>query len=204
MSDIEVNDYEKMLGRLIDKYETLSEDASLEELTDLSNQITKTTEQFNQNTLEITPDTIIIKLNYKNTSDTSDLTYSYKTDSGFDLRASEDNIIKPKEVGLIPTGISLNIPKGFEVQIRSRSGLSLKEGLFVLNSPGTIDQGYIGEIKIILANFSNEERTVKKGDRIAQACVCPIVTGEYIKLVKINNKIEETERGSDGFGSTGK
>ena len=113
-------------------------------------------------------------------------------------------MVKPKEVELVSTGVSLNIPKGFEVQIRSRSGLSLKEGLFVLNSPGTIDQGYIGEIKIILANFSNEERTIKKGDRIAQACLCPVVTGEYINLIKINNNIKETERGSDGFGSTGK
>ena len=124
-------------------------------------------------------------------------------DSGFDLRSSGKISISPKEVGLIPTGISLEIPKGFEVQIRSRSGLSLKEGLFVLNSPGTIDQGYIGEIKIILANFSNEERVIEVGDRIAQACLCPVVTGEYVDL--INNKIKsKTDRGSDGFGSTGK
>ena len=204
MENNSINDYEKVFGKLIDKYESLSEDASIEELTSLTNQITQTTEDFNKHSMDITPESIMIKLEYKNISNTEDLSYAYKTDSGFDLRSSEDTMVKPKEVELVSTGVSLNIPKGFEVQIRSRSGLSLKEGLFVLNSPGTIDQGYIGEIKIILANFSNEERTIKKGDRIAQACLCPVVTGEYIDLIKINNNIKETERGSDGFGSTGK
>jgi len=199
-----IHDYEKVFSKLIDKYESLSEDASLEELSALTNQITETTDEFNKHSMTPTQETIIINLEYTNTSNTEDLSYAYKTDSGFDLRSSGDIIIKPKEVELIPTGISLNIPRGFEIQVRSRSGLSMKEGLFVLNSPGTVDQGYIGEVKVILANFSNEERTIRKGDRIAQACLCPVVTGEYVKLVKTNNKIKETERGSDGFGSTGK
>ena len=198
---------EEIFGKLVDKYESLSEDATLDELTKLTDEINDANKVYQEeqmkNNIAGFNENLKIELKFQNKSGNDDPSFAYKLDSGFDLRASGDLVISPKEVGLVPTGISLEIPKGFEVQIRSRSGLSLKEGLFVLNSPGTIDQGYIGEIKIILANFSNEERTIRKGDRIAQACLCPVVTGEYVEL--INNKIKsKTDRGSDGFGSTGK
>ena len=198
---------EEVFGKLIEKYETLSQDATLQELTSLTEEINSANKVYQEsqmkNNIAGFNERLKIELKFENKSKNDDPFFAYKLDSGFDLRASGDLVISPKEVGLVPTGISLEIPKGFEVQIRSRSGLSLKEGLFVLNSPGTIDQGYIGEIKIILANFSNEERTIREGDRIAQACLCPVVTGEYVEL--INNKItSQTDRGSDGFGSTGK
>ena len=139
---------EKMFGHLVDKYESLSEDATLEELSNLTNQITDATEAYNST---IEPgikgnqpmDKIMVTLGYTNESENEDPVYSYKSDSGFDLRASENKIIKSKEVELVGTGLSFDIPRGFEIQIRSRSGLALKKNLFVLNSPGTIDQGYI-------------------------------------------------------------
>tara|TARA_R100000900_G_scaffold144528_1_gene128713 strand:- start:38 stop:667 length:630 start_codon:yes stop_codon:yes gene_type:complete len=198
---------EKVFGHLVDKYDSLSEEASLEELTELTNQINDATNKYNDIMQAQSPNTqeqkIMVTLGYSNSSDNENPVYAYKSDSGFDLRASEDKIIKPKEVELVPTGISLEIPRGFEIQVRSRSGMALKEGLFVLNSPGTVDQGYIGEIKIILANFSNEQKEIKKGDRIAQACLCPVVTGEFVDFVSNNNN-KKTDRGSSGFGSTGK
>tara|TARA_R100000908_G_C3750840_1_gene145470 strand:+ start:1961 stop:2581 length:621 start_codon:yes stop_codon:yes gene_type:complete len=202
-----INDLEKVFGKLVDKYEAMSSDATLDEMIDLTKEIDQVDldykEQQMKNNIAGFNENLKIELKFQNKSDNEDPSFVYKLDSGFDLRASEGITIQPKEVGLVPTGISLEIPKGFEVQVRSRSGLSLKEGLFVLNSPGTIDQGYIGEIKIILANFSSEERIIGKGDRIAQACLCPVVTGEYVEL--INNKITtQTDRGADGFGSTGK
>tara|TARA_R110000765_G_scaffold44323_2_gene91935 strand:- start:918 stop:1538 length:621 start_codon:yes stop_codon:yes gene_type:complete len=202
-----IGDLERVFGKLVEKYETMSSDATLEELTDLTREIEGVDKQYQEdqmkNNIAGFNENLKIELKFQNKSDNEDPSFAYKLDSGFDLRASEELTIKPKEVGLVPTGISLEIPKGFEVQIRSRSGLSLKEGLFVLNSPGTVDQGYIGEIKIILANFSDEERVIEKGNRIAQACLCPVVTGEYVELS--NNKITtSTDRGTGGFGSTGK
>jgi len=202
-----IDDLEKIFGKLVDKYESLADDASLDELTNLTEDINLANEKYDQQQKSINSpfnEKLKIELKYTNTSDNENPAFAYRLDSGFDLRSITEEIIKPKEVGLIPTGISLEIPQGFEVQIRSRSGLALKEGLFVLNSPGTIDQGYIGEIKIILANFSNEERKINKGDRIAQACLCPIVTGEYIELINNKTKSTKTDRGTDGFGSTGK
>ena len=202
-----IDDLEKVFGKLVDKYESLADDASLDELTSLTEDISLANKQYDeQQSSSNSPfnERLKIELKYTNTSNNENPAFAYRLDSGFDLRAVTEEIIKPKEVGLIPTGISLEIPQGFEVQIRSRSGLALKEGLFVLNSPGTIDQGYIGEIKIILANFSNEERKISKGDRIAQACLCPIVTGEYIELINNKTISTKTDRGADGFGSTGK
>ena len=128
----------------------------------------------------------------------------YKTSgsSGCDLYASQDATIKAGSVAMIKTGISIELPKGYEAQVRSRSGLALKQQVFVLNSPGTIDNDYRGEVCVILANFSNTDFNVKVGDRIAQMVVCQY---EQFKFDEIPN-IEElsvTERGSGGFGSTG-
>jgi|TARA_R110002012_G_scaffold26763_8_gene86744 dUTP pyrophosphatase len=206
MSQDDTGRIEKVFGHLVDKYESLSEDATLEELSELTRQITDATNAYND-TIEPGStgqpmDKIMVNLGYANESENEDPEYAYKSDSGFDLRASENKVIKPKEVELIGTGLSFDIPRGFEIQVRSRSGLSLKKNLFVLNSPGTIDQGYIGEIKIILANFGHKEVEIEKGDRIAQACLCPVVTGEFVDFIN-NVKNKKTERGSGGFGSTG-
>ena len=128
----------------------------------------------------------------------------YKTSgsSGMDLAAyikSKINI-KPGKSAIIPTGIAVAIPRNYEIQIRPRSGLAAKKGISVLNTPGTVDSDYRGEIKIILINLSKKKFIVKSGDRIAQMVLCPVAMGE-LKEVKI---LPRTVRGKRGFGSTGK
>ena len=128
---------------------------------------------------------------------------SYQTEgsAGMDIFASVKNniIINPLERVLIPTGLFIALPKGFEAQIRPRSGLAIKQGLTCLNTPGTIDSDYRGEINVILINLSNEVQTIKNGDRVAQMVIAKYEIGEW-NLVE---SLDETERGSGGFGSTG-
>ena len=121
--------------------------------------------------------------------------------SGMDLSANIDAKIniEPGKTAIIPTGLALSIPKGFEVQIRPRSGLAAKQKISVLNTPGTIDSDYRGEIKVILINLSQESFKVEKGLRIAQMVVCPVVQAQLKEV----NDLNETERGKGGFGSTG-
>tara|TARA_B100000963_G_scaffold304917_1_gene278936 strand:- start:1756 stop:2196 length:441 start_codon:yes stop_codon:yes gene_type:complete len=127
----------------------------------------------------------------------------YETDgsSGLDLAAFTDkNIeIKPGKSVIIPTGLAVAIPKNFEIQIRPRSGLAAKNQISVLNTPGTIDADYRGELKVILINLSDKSFIVEKGLRIAQMVLCPIVKA----TLKEVESLENTERGSSGFGSTG-
>ena len=129
---------------------------------------------------------------------------TYKTlgSSGMDLVAyiKKAIILNPRKTALIPTGISVAIPKNYEIQIRPRSGLAIKKGITVLNTPGTIDSDYRGEIKIILINLSNKSFVVKSGDRIAQIIVTPVVK---VKFKEVKN-LPKTARGKGGFGSTGK
>ena len=128
--------------------------------------------------------------------------YSTELSAGMDLRASltEPVILKPLERKLIPTGLFVEIPAGFEAQIRPRSGLALKKGITVLNSPGTIDADYRGEVGIILINLSNEDFVIENGERICQMIIASHETVQW-NLVE---KLEETERGHGGFGHTGK
>ena len=127
----------------------------------------------------------------------------YETDgaSGLDLRAAVvgKRVIKPGQIALIPTGICLSIPSGFEGQIRPRSGLALKHGICLLNSPGTIDSDYRGEVGIILANLGSQPFVVKRGDRIAQLVIAQVAKA-HLDLVE---ELDETERGTGGFGHTG-
>ena len=127
--------------------------------------------------------------------------YETSGSSGMDLAANIDaNInIDPGKTAIIPTGLALSIPKGFEVQIRPRSGLAAKQKISVLNTPGTIDADYRGEIKVILINLGQETFKVEKGLRIAQMVVCPVVQAQLKEVDDLN----ETERGKGGFGSTG-
>jgi dUTP pyrophosphatase len=128
--------------------------------------------------------------------------YNYTTDSGFDLHSVEEVIIPSLGRALVPTGLCFDIPKGQEIQVRSKSGLAINQGLFVLNSPGTVDAGYTGEVKVIVFNTNNESFTIKKGMKVAQAVVCPIINSEWLNLVKVS-QINEKDRNSNGFGSTG-
>ena len=128
--------------------------------------------------------------------------YAYETDSGFDLFSTIDTVLEPLERALIPTGLKIDIPENYEVQVRSKSGLAFNRGLMVLNSPGTVDQGYTGEIKVILFNASSEQNKIEKGMKIAQAVVCPVINGKWVNLVR-KEKVESRDRNDNGFGSTG-
>ena len=127
--------------------------------------------------------------------------YETEGSSGLDLAANIDEQIKilPGKSEIIPTGLAVAIPKNFEIQIRPRSGLAAKNQISVLNTPGTIDADYRGEIKVILINLSAKVFVVEKGLRIAQMVVCPVIKA----TLKEVTKLEITERGSGGFGSTG-
>jgi len=129
-------------------------------------------------------------------------TYATAASAGMDLRAAIEESISlvPMERKIIPTGISIALPEGHEAQVRPRSGLAVKHGITVLNSPGTIDEDYRGEIGVILINLSNEVFTIAPEDRIAQ-----LVIAQYSQIVwEPTQTLEESERGSGGFGSTGK
>ena len=121
--------------------------------------------------------------------------------AGADLRAAvdEDVVIPPLGRALVPTGLVFDIPEGFEVQVRPRSGLAARHGVTVLNSPGTVDSDYRGEVKAILVNLGSEPFTLRRGDRMAQIVVSPVTQAQFEPV----DEVGETTRGSGGFGSTG-
>ncbi|HEU0065457.1 MAG TPA: dUTP diphosphatase [Flavisolibacter sp.] len=143
---------------------------------------------------------IIVKI--VNKSSNPDPSYATSGSAGMDVRANleEDLILQPLERKLIPTGLFIQLPDGFEGQVRPRSGLAIRHGITCLNSPGTIDADYRGEIKIILINLSNEPQVIKQGERIAQLVIQKV---EQVIWEKVE-VIMETERNERGFGSTGK
>jgi dUTP pyrophosphatase len=143
-----------------------------------------------------------IQIKYINKSDNKNPVYAKEGDSGFDLRANESGSLKPLERSLVGTGLYFELPDGYEMQIRPRSGLAFKHGITVLNSPGTVDTGYRGEIKVLLVNLSNEEFTWDKGERIAQGVIAHRISSDYGDLIEVA-EINESERGEGGFGSTG-
>lgn len=127
--------------------------------------------------------------------------YATPQSAGMDLRANIDEpiVIRPLERRLVPTGIHIALPQGYEAQVRPRSGLALKHGITVLNSPGTIDADYRGEVMVLLVNFSNEDFIVNDGERIAQMIIARCEQGEFV----IAEELDETERGEGGYGHTG-
>ena len=127
--------------------------------------------------------------------------YETEGSSGMDLTANVNKIIEiqPGKSEIIPTGLALSIPKNYEIQIRPRSGLAAKNQISVLNTPGTIDEDYRGEIKVILINLGEKKFIIEKGLRIAQMVLCPVIKAELEEVDELN----ETKRGSGGFGSTG-
>jgi dUTP pyrophosphatase len=128
--------------------------------------------------------------------------YSSLFAAGADLKADIDHefIIRPGERALISTGLKMEIPKGYEAQVRPRSGLAAKHGVTVLNSPGTIDSDYRGDVKVILINHGTNEFVINKGDRIAQIVFAPVTMADFL----IENTLQTSERNTGGFGSTGK
>ncbi len=128
-------------------------------------------------------------------------TYATEQSAGMDLRAdvSESVVLHPMERMLVPTGLHIALPPGFEAQVRPRSGLALKHGITVLNTPGTIDADYRGEIKVLLINFSNQDFVINAGERIAQMVVARHEQVEWVDV----EQLDETERGEGGYGHTG-
>jgi dUTP pyrophosphatase len=143
-----------------------------------------------------------VPLRFINESENKNPEYTYQSDSGFDLRSTEEVWIHSNDRKIIPTGLRFDIPEGYEIQVRSKSGLALNQGLMVLNSPGTVDSGYQGEIKVIMFNTTNQKVKIEKGQKVAQAVLCPVVSGKWVDLIKVE-KINDKDRNSNGFGSTG-
>jgi len=127
--------------------------------------------------------------------------YQTPGSAGMDLRAAltEPYVLRSLERGLVPTGLAIAVPPGFEAQVRPRSGLALRKGLSMHNSPGTIDSDYRGELKVIVVNLSHEDIVIERGMRIAQMVICPVAQAEIVVV----DTLDETDRGSGGFGSTG-
>lgn len=126
--------------------------------------------------------------------------YQTEHSAGMDLRSTVDVTLTPGERRLVPTGLRMSIPEGYEGQVRPRSGLALKHGIGMVNAPGTIDSDYRGEIGVLLINLGQETVTFQKGERIAQLVICPIARARLLPM----DELEQTVRGAGGFGSTGK
>lgn len=142
----------------------------------------------------------IVNINIVSTDESLIPTYETIGASGADLRSAEDGVIAPNEIKLIKTGIKIELPIGYEAQIRPRSGLALKHGISLVNSPGTIDSDYRGEIGVIMINLGKEPFEYKKGDRIAQMVIQAYSRAEF----RVVAELSETDRGQGGFGHTGK
>lgn len=125
--------------------------------------------------------------------------YAYKEDAGMDVFSNEDKIIKPKTWEVIKTGFCMELPKGYEAETRSKSGIALKNGVFVLNSPGTIDENYRGEVMVILMNLGEKDYIVKRFDKIAQMVINKVEHFDFLEVDDLSN----TNRQEKGFGSTG-
>ena len=200
----------------------IREDYNQEELDKLKNYLDSTDEDeaiddsdieaFMQNMFGITMDEYsrtlenVMKsktLGYKKLSiDAVEPKYNFEKDSGFDLYSIEDVSLGGMSRAMVGTGLAFNIPDGYEIQVRPKSGLAINYGLTVLNTPSTIDGGYVGEVKVILFNTSRETYKVKKGMKIAQAVLCPVQQGKYVNFENLD-ELPQTDRGDNGFGSTG-
>jgi dUTP pyrophosphatase len=126
--------------------------------------------------------------------------YASEDAVGLDVTAAEETTLQPGERHAVATGFAIEIPRGYEVQVRPRSGLAMKHGITCLNTPGTIDSDYRGEVKVILINLGQEPFEIRRGERIAQLVPAPVLRADFVEA----SELSETERGSGGFGSTGR
>lgn len=147
-----------------------------------------------------------LQINFVNKSNNPNPEYATNGASGFDLRANltDPMVIPAGKRGIVPTGLFFELPENMEIQVRPRSGLAAKNGVTVLNSPGTIDSDYRGEIMVILINHDSNDFVINHGDRIAQAVVASVLSKNTINLINTETLLSETERGEGRFGSTGK
>jgi len=183
-----IEEAQALLARVMDPNDDYTQEQFMEDCAESGNQI-ETRGKLN--------------ISFVNESDNQDPDWETSGAAGFDLRASEHGSIKPNEYKVVPTGLFFDLPENFEIQVRPRSGLAAKKGVTVLNSPGTIDSDYTGEIKVILINHGNKIFDIAKGDRIAQAVISTVTAKNIIKLNKVSKIEKDTERGAGGFGSTG-
>jgi len=177
-----------LLARVMDPNDDYTQEQFMEDCNERGNQLETTSK---------------INISFVNESDNQDPDWETSGSAGFDLRASENGSIGPNDFKVVPTGLFFDLPENFEIQIRPRSGLAAKKGVTVLNSPGTIDSDYTGEIKIILINHGKNTFDIAKGDRIAQAVIATVTAKNIIELNKVSKIEKDTERGAGGFGSTG-
>ncbi len=201
----DINELNKILGNLNSMVEegTGKKDADIELMQESIKSIQELDEAFKVYEEKGVSFKTVTK--FKNISDYKDPYYSHNGDSGFDLRANiKDPItLKSLERKLIPTGLEFQLSPNTELQVRPRSGMALKHGLSVLNTPGTVDEGYRGEVGVIVINLSGEEYTINPGDRIAQGVIMNVIGAGISELVN-TDKLDITSRGDGGFGSTGK
>ena len=191
----------KKIDELVDKGDPNMSDASMLRFLGLDSNLLKDLES---QSLDNARESVKVKINFINASSNPDPVHEHIDDSGMDLRADIKNTITilPGDIQIIDTGLSFEIPENYELQVRPRSGLAAKKGITVLNTPGTIDRGYTGEIKVILINLGKEDFIINHGDRIAQIIIAPVLSGRWCVLEN-KNKLNKTKRGSSGFGSTG-
>lgn len=184
----------KLLEILQKEIQNSEEDDSLDDLINMS---------FDDLDEEIIKEhnTKVIKFK-KLSQDAKEPSYVYELDSGFDLYSTEKIVLPSFGRALVPTGLSFDIPEGYEIQVRPKSGLAINMGLTVLNTPGTVDKGYLGEIKVIVFNTNNNSVIIEKGMKVGQAVLCPVVCGKFVKFEEMED-LGSSERGSGGFGSTG-
>lgn len=142
-------------------------------------------------------------VSFVNKSDNQDPEYATEGSAGFDLRANEELVIEPGDYTMVSTGLFFELPPNLELQVRPRSGLAAKHGVTVLNTPGTVDSDYRGEVKVILINHGKSNFKIEIGDRIAQAVIATVTAKSMVKLNKVDQLNDNTERGTGGFGSTG-
>ena len=200
---MEKND-EEILKDIMEQFEKIKNDAGIEPDEDYQRELEEmfgaSIDEMNaEASIILQTQTIEIELVHEDAVFPS---YNYPTDSGFDLYSIEEITLEPFGRALVPTGLKFNFNEGYEVQIRTKSGLAVNQGLMVLNSPGTIDQGYTGEIKVPVFNANPTKFTITKNMKVAQAVLCPVKNGRFVNLVPVD-EIGEKDRGNNGFGSTG-
>lgn len=196
-----MDNYSKLLNEVSKKMS--SEVNSMDDAFDLNSVLEGMTNELNT-LMGVSNISDKLTLKYVNKSPNKNPEYIYDGDSGFDLRANidKDITIGSLERYAVPTGLFFEIPLGYELQVRPRSGMAFKHGISVLNTPGTVDQGYRGEVNVILVNLSKNPFTITKGERIAQAVITPVLTKKTIELTEVKD-VSKSDRGEGKFGSTG-
>lgn len=187
------NDYQEKVKKILEENSDIGLDDVLTEIGLDLNQMEKELNNYNPQ----------VNLKYRKLINSAVTPkYNYPSDSGFDLYSVETVRIEKFGRALVSTGLSFDIKDGYEIQVRSKSGLAINQGLIVLNSPGTVDNGYTGEVKVIIFNTNDFAYTIEKGTKIGQAVLCPVVNGKWVELEETTQEIKK-DRNNNGFGSTG-